>query len=344
MLNSPYVTHAPPVSLVMLKVLAALLPAITVYVYFYGIGIVVQLGLATLTAWLAEYVMLKARGYKVMPFLLDGSATVTAWLLALSFPPLAPWWLIIIACAFAIIIAKHLYGGIGNNLFNPAMVGYAMMIIAFPAYMSRYAAPGLISPHSLNMLEEVQYIFLGILPQNVSFDAIVCATPLNIIKTALLTKTDIRQVLDQPLFGLLGGVGMEWVSLAYLVGGLLLLQQRLISWQIPAGFLLGIGSISGLLYLYDAAHYMSPWFHLLSGGTMLGAFFIATDPVTGPTTPVGRLIFAVLIGMLTYIIRVFGGFPDGVAFAVLIMNIAVPFIDQYTQPSVFGHHIKKREA
>lgn len=342
MVNSPYVKQASPVSIVMLKVLAALLPGIAVYVYFYGIGIVVQLGLASITAWLAEYLMLKARGYHVIPFLLDGSATVTAWLLALSFPPLAPWWLVVVACAFAIIISKHLYGGVGNNIFNPAMVGFAMVGIAFPAQMSRHAAPWIISHYPLSMGEEVQYIFFGILPQNLSFDAIASATPLDIIKTALLANTGIESALKHPSFGLLGGTGIEWVSWAYVLGGLFLLQQRLISWRIPAGFLVGMGSVSGLLYLYDANYYMSPWFHLFSGGTMLGAFFIATDPVTGPATPKGGVIFACLIGILTYVIRVFGGFPDGIAYAVLAMNIAVPFIDQFTQPHVFGHKTRKK--
>jgi electron transport complex protein RnfD len=335
-MNAPYVTHASSVTVVMLKVLAALLPAILVYVYFYGIGIAVQLGLATLTAWLTEYLMLKIRGYKTMPFLLDGSATVTAWLLALSFPPLGPWWLVVVACALAVMIAKHLYGGVGSNIFNPAMVGYAIMIIAFPAHMSRY--PGL-TP-SLTMLEEIRYIFLGVLPPTLSFDTLVSATPLNILKTLWLVKTDT--LLAQPLLDV-WGVGMTWVALAYLLGGLFLLQQRLIPWQIPAGFLLSMVALSGLLYLYNT-NYLPPEFHVLSGGTLLGAFFIATDPVSAPSTPLGRFIFASLIGVLTYTIRVFGGFPDGVAFAVLIMNIAVPFIDQYTRPSVFGHSTKKRKT
>lgn len=344
MWNSPYVKNASPVSIVMLKVLLALLPAIGVYAWFFGVGILIQLVLASLTAWLAEYLMLKARHYPVRPFLLDGSVTVTAWLLALSFPPLAPWWMIVVATLFAVVIAKHLYGGLGNNMFNPAMVGFAVMVIAFPAQISRYAAPWVLSAHPLSILEELRYIFLGVMPAGLSFDAIASATPLDMIKTGLLARENLQLILQDPIFGVWAGVGGEWIALAYLLGGLFLLQQRLIPWQIPVGVLAGVGLLAGALFWYDPARYMVPWFHLLSGGTMLGAFFIATDPVTGPTTPLGRFIFALLIGVLTYVIRVFGGFPDGVAFAVLIMNIAVPFIDQYTQPKVFGHKARKKAA
>jgi electron transport complex protein RnfD len=155
----------------------------------------------------------------------------------------------------------------------------------------------------------------------------------------VLSHGDIDAVLPQ--LGWVAGIGIEWIALAYLAGGLFLLQQRLIPWQIPLGMLLGVGMLAGGLHLFDPTVYPGIGFHWLGGAVMLGAFFIATDPVTGPTTPLGRFIFAFFCGVLTYIIRVFGGFPDGVAFAVLLMNIAVPLIDQYTQPAVFGRQRKK---
>lgn len=332
--DAPYMNNRSSVSIVMLKVMIALLPGIAVYVYLYGIGIGIQLILATITAWITEYVMLKIRAYQARPFLLDGSVTVTAWLLALSFPPLAPWWMIVLATAFAVIVAKHLYGGLGHNLFNPAMVGFAVMMIAYPQEMSRYITPSMAD--LLDVKDTLHYIFLGIMPKHLSLDAMVSATPLDQMKTALLAKAILHDGAV-PLFVLKGAAGMEWVAIAYLLGGLFLLQQRLIPWQIPLGVIMGVSVLAIPLHFYAPMKYASIFVHLLSGGTLLCAFFIATDPVTAPATVWGRGIFAFAVGALTYVIRVFGGFPDGIAFAVLMMNMAVPLIDQYTRPAVFGH-------
>lgn len=333
----------PSVSMIMAKVLFALMPGIVVYAYFFGWGIVIQIGLATLTACVSEYLILKIRRYPAAPFLLDGSAVLTAWLLALSFPPLGAWWMVVVATLFAVIVAKHLFGGIGQNIFNPAMVGWAVMMIAFPAEMSRYTAPLPLNSHLLDLKETLQYIFLAQLPANSYFDAIAYATPLDFIKTAVFTEGKLGETLRNPLFGIVGGVGMEWVAFAYFLGGLFLLQQRIISWHIPLGVLLGVGMMAGGYYGYDSSLYVSPGLHFAAGGTMLCAFFIATDPVTSPTTVWGKLLFSVMVGSLIYIIRVFGGFPDGVAFAVLIMNMCVPLMDQYTRPNVFGHHNRRQE-
>lgn len=330
----------PSVSLIMSKVLLALIPAIVVYTYFFGFGILIQIVLATLTACVSEYLVLKIRRYPVSPFLLDGSVVLTAWLLALSFPPLTSWWMVVLATVFAVIVAKHLFGGMGHNIFNPAMVGWATLMVAFPAEMSRYSAPFNLNPHFLDLNETIQSIFFG-QPEIRNFDAIAYATPLDFIKTAVFTGESLEAALKHSLFGAVGGVGMEWVSLAYLLGGLFLLQQRIISWHIPLGVLLSIGLMAGLLHGYDASQYVSPHLHFAAGGTLLCAFFIATDPVTSPTTSWGKIIFSVMIGILIYVIRVFGGFPDGVAFAVLIMNMFVPLIDQYTRPKVFGQQNRK---
>jgi len=265
-------------------------------------------------------------------FLSDGSAIVTAWLVALTFPPLAPWWLVALGTVFAIVVAKHLYGGLGQNPFNPAMVAFAVCIVAFPALMSQWPSVGLQMP----LIEQVN-IILGLAPR---VDALSGATPLDALKTALKlgdASVDVTQLLaNQDIFGNFAGRGWEWVAGGYLLGGLWLWQRKLITWHVPAAFIGALVLISGALWLYNPAQFASPLFHLFSGGAMIGAFFIATDPVSGCTTPRGKLIFGAGAGLLAYIIRVFGGYPDGVAFAVLLMNLCAPLIDLLTQPPIFG--------
>jgi electron transport complex protein RnfD len=272
----------------------------------------------------------------VKHFLTDGSAILTGWLLALSIPPLAPWWLVVVGTAFAIVVAKHLYGGLGNNLFNPAMVGFAVLMISFPSHMTQWTAPLLLSQHPVGFSEALQYYFSGAL-QGVRLDAVTMATPLDTLKTQLNLQHTVGEIKHMPIFGNFGGKGGEVIAAMYLLGGLFLLQQRIITWHAPVSFLVTLALIAALLNGIDPNRYASPMFHLFTGGAMLGAFFIATDYVTSPTTPLGKLIFGTGVGFLEYVIRVFGGYPDGVAFSILIMNAAVPLIDAYTQPRVFGH-------
>ncbi|KZE25928.1 RnfABCDGE type electron transport complex subunit D [Crenobacter luteus] len=326
MISSPFMARPTTVSVVMLKVLAALVPGIVLSVSFYGVGVLAQLALASATALVAEAAMLRARGQPVAVFLKDGSALVTAWLLALAMPPLGAWWLVVVATAFAIVVAKQLYGGLGNNPFNPAMVGFAAMIVAFPAQMAQWGSA--VAP--LSAPEQLAYIFGRTLPAGV--DAIVSATPLDHLKTQLSLGVPAATTLAESLHGSAG----RWVAAGYLAGALWLWRQRLIPWQTPVAMLAGVTALALPLWLLDPTRYADPLFHLFAGATMLGAGFIVTDPVSGPTTPRGRLIFGFLVGVLVYVIRVFGGFPDSIAFAVLIMNIAVPFIDHTTRPPVFG--------
>ncbi|MEQ1602556.1 MAG: electron transport complex subunit RsxD [Methylophilaceae bacterium] len=335
--RSPYITQAPSVTTIMLKVLLALLPGIAAYVWIFGGGILVTLTLASITALASEAILLKWRDRPIKPFLMDGSALVTAWLLALALPPLAPWWLVVVGTLFAIVIAKQLYGGLGYNPFNPAMIGYAVLLISFPAIMTKWPAPLLLAQTPLGFTDQLHFIFAGALPNGVLVDAITSATPLDYLKTQLGLHHQVQAITQAPIFGVLGGKGGEWVTGAYLLGGLYLIQQRIISWHLPSAFLAALALIAGVFYLLDSTHFANPAFHLLSGATMLCAFFIITDPVSGPTTPLGKLIFAAGIGILTYLIRVYGGYPDGVAFSVLLFNIAVPLIDAYTQPRVYGH-------
>lgn len=335
--RSPYVSNAPSVGVVMLKVMLALVPAIAAYVWIFGGGILITLALASVTALSAEALMLKLRDRPIKPFLLDGSALLTAWLLALSLPPLAPWWLVVVGTAFAIIIAKQLYGGLGYNPFNPAMVGYAVLLISFPVLMTHWPAPLELAHAKLSLAEQAQYIFSSALPAGVQLDAVSMATPLDYLKTQLTLHHHVQDIATAEQFGHFGAKGTEIVVAAYLLGGLYLLQQRIISWHLPTAFLVVLAGMSGAFYLADATHFANPAFHLMTGASMLGAFFIITDPISGPTTPKGKLIFAAGAAVLTYLIRVYGGYPDGVAFSVLLMNMCVPLIDAWTQPRVFGH-------
>ena len=332
---APFILDRSSVTQVMAWVLVALLPGIAVYVWQFGPGILVTLALASATALAAEAAMLKARSYPAKPFLTDLSAIVTAWLLALSLPTLAPWWLIVTGTLFAIVVAKHLYGGLGQNVFNPAMVGYAVLIVSFPVQMTQWAGPLDLTSTHLSFAQSAAVIFGGDVPK-ASLDAVTMATPLDALRTGLLQQLTVDEVMTRPIFGHYGGTGFEWLALAFLAGGLLMWALRIISWHVPLAFLAGIWLAAGFLHFFDAGRFGPPWFHLLAPSVMLGAFFIATDPVSGATTPRGKLIFGFGAGLLTIIIRTWGGFPDGVAFAILLMNLSVPLIDAWTQPRIYG--------
>ena len=342
---SPFISKPEGVSLIMLKVLLALIPGIALYVWFFGPAILVSIALASLTALTTEALMLKLRNRPVAPFLKDNSALLTGWLLALSIPPLAPWWLVVVGTAFAISISKHLYGGLGNNPFNPAMIGYAVLIVSFPLQMTHWISPHGLGSVELSFLQQLSYIFQGILPDGIQLDAVTMATPLDTLKTHLHMAGDmsgkINEIMQLPIYGRLAGQGSEWVAAGFLLGGGYLLANRIISWHIPVAYLGTLFIVAGTFHLLDPAHYVTPVFHWFSGAAMLGAFFILTDPVSSPTTHKGKLIFAASAALITYLIRVFGGFPDGMAFATLLMNICVPLIDAYTQPKVFGKKAKK---
>lgn len=333
---SPFISKSVSVREIMFQVLLALIPGIALYVWYFGPAILVTITLASITALVTEAIMLKLRDRPLAPSLSDNSALLTAWLLALSLPPLAPWWLVVVGTMFAISIAKHLYGGLGNNPFNPAMVGYAVLIISFPAHMTHWIAPHGLGQVELTFIEQLGYIFGGHFPSNITLDAVSMATPLDTLKTQLHANHAMSEVMRMPIYSYLGGHGSEMVALGFVAGGIYLLAKRIISWHLPVTFLLTLFATAGLFHLFDPAHYAPPLLHWFSGAAMLGAFFILTDPVTSPTTVRGKLLFAAGAGFLTYIIRVLGGFPDGMAFATLLMNLCVPLIDAYTQPKVFG--------
>jgi electron transport complex protein RnfD len=261
---------------------------------------------------------LSIRKHPIKPAISDGSAALSAILLAISIPSIAPWWVVVIGTAFAIIFGKQLYGGLGNNPFNPAMLGYAFLLISYPLQMTTWAG------EFIGLSQAIDVIF-----NLSSVDALSGATQLDDVKTQLALG---KMVSELDVYS----ISQAWINLGFLLGGLYLLFRRVITWHIPAAFITGVVIVSSMLFLINDQIYLPVQNHLMLGATMLGAFFIATDPISGSTTPKGRLIYGFLIGVLVVVIRVFGGYPDGVAFAVLLMNITVPLIDYYTQPKVFG--------
>ncbi|MDU5838364.1 MAG: electron transport complex subunit RsxD, partial [Pantoea sp.] len=301
--------------------------------------------LAVLTAWLAEAAIMRLRKTPVAPSLADNSALLTAVLIGISLPPLAPWWLVVIGTLFAIVIAKQLYGGLGQNPFNPAMVGYVVLLISFPVQMTSWLPPDALQAVKPGLLDSLSMIFTGhtlagdtMQQLQLGVDGVSQATPLDTFKTGLRAGHSAEQLLAQPIYtGVLAGLGWQWINLGYLAGGLFLLWKNAIRWHIPAAMLLSLAFCATLGWLISPETLNTPLIHLFSGATMLGAFFIATDPVTASTTNRGRLLYGALIGLLVWLIRSFGGYPDGVAFAVLLANICVPLIDYYTQPRVYGH-------
>ena len=332
--SSPHTHSSNSISKIMFMVVAALVPGIVIATYLFGWGVIINILIANILALVVEALVLRLRDKPLWPFLSDGSAVITATLLALSIPPYAPWWLITVGVLFAIVIAKHLYGGLGYNLFNPAMIGYAVLLISFPREMSTWLLPITLRDEVIGLDDSAQMsLGAGIS----AVDGISGATPLDYLKTQVGLGNSVQDIIaDHPLFGVLGANGIEWISLAFLLGGLWLLHKKIISWHIPVACLGSLTLLAWVFHVYNPDLYVSPVFHLFAGATMLCAFFIATDPVSASTTPSGRIFYGIGIGVLIYVIRTWGGYPDAVAFAVLLMNLCAPTIDYYTRTKVFG--------
>ncbi len=342
--SSPFLKPGLSVAKMMRVVTLLMIPGIVTAIYVFGYGILVNIILSIVFALSFEAFILYLRKRPIKTYLSDSSALLTAVIIGVALPPLAPWWLTFIGVLFAIVIAKQLYGGLGYNTFNPAMVAYAILLISFPAQMTTYwQTPTMLLSQvdgaTLSLLESINFQLFGQLPANVSIDSLTSASPLGIVRTAISSGAATIAEIDAQgnAFGMLGGIGTEWVNIAFLVGGLVMLRKGLISWHIPVSLLATLGFLSLLFGSFELDSNPSPLFHLFSGATMLGAFFIATDPVTASTTPKGRIFYGAGIGALIYIIRTWGGYPDAIAFSVLIMNMCAPLLDYYTQPRVYGH-------
>lgn len=304
----------------MLRVLLALLPGVVVLLARDGPALLVQIALAAACALTIEALALRWRGRPLRPFLGDGSALVTAVLFALSVPPWTPWWVAPVGMLAAIGLAKQLYGGIGSNPFNPAMVGYAVVLVAFTAELAAW-------PGAVDAATAIGRIF-GAAPAH---DALAQATPLDQLRAATGQGRTVAEALaahdwNSPLL----------LALAWLAGGIYLLAARVTYWHAPVGFLAGVAASAAALGWYDGGRHAGAVFHLLHGATVFAACYIVTDPVSGCASPRGRLLFGLGAGVLTVLIRSFGIWPDGVAFAVLLMNGAAPLIDRCTRPRVYG--------
>jgi electron transport complex protein RnfD len=335
-LSSPHHHNFSKTSRLMTWVLLATLPGLAVQSFFYGYGTLINLIWASGLALGFEALILTLRRRPILPFLTDGSALVTAFLLALALPPFSPWWLTLVAILFSIVFAKHLYGGLGNNPFNPAMVGYALCLIAFPVSMTQWAG----TEETLTFSQQWQWFWLESIDGGI--DAWARATALDLMRhTKGLTLNELA--LTNPQLGLSLAASM-WINLAYLAGGLVLLALRIFTWHAPVAMLASLGLCAGLFHTGDPDLYPSASQHLLTGATMLSAFFIVTDPVSGATSRKGKLIFGAGVGMLVFIIRSYGSYPDAFAFAILLMNLSAPLIDTYTKPKAYGHKLDKSSA
>lgn len=299
-------------------VLLACLPGLLTLLWLHGWGLLVNLLLCASAALLCETLLLAMRGQPPKPALSDGSALVTAVLLACALPTLAPWWLPVVATSVAIGIGKQAFGGVGRNLFNPAMVGYAFVLLSFPLQMNHWPGP------VPGLLDSLQQVFAG----GERIDAWARPTLLDGLRHNLSLTVD-ELFASHPGFGNIGGRGSEWANLAFLLGGLFLLQRKVISWHAPAGLLAGLFVFSLLGWNGSGSDSNgSPLLHLFSGSTMLAAFFIATEPVSGPKNEWARLGFGLGAGLLIYLIRTWGSYPDGTAFAILLMNLMAPSLER----------------
>jgi len=318
---SPHIHSGDSVQKNMYGVIIALIPALLASLYFFGLGALVITVTAIVSCVVFEYLLQKyvLKGELTVT---DGSAVLTGLLLAFNVPSNLPIWMLILGSAVAIGIAKMTFGGLGNNPFNPALVGRVFMLISFPVQMTSWPKP-------------------AVLPLTYT-DAVTGATPLGIVKEGLAKGDSVSSLMSKlpsfhdMLLGNIGGSLGEVSAIALLIGGAFLLWQKIITWHIPVSIIGAVIIFSSILHASNPEAYMGPVFHIFTGGLLLGAFFMATDYVTSPMSKAGMLIYGTLIGVLTVLIRVFGSYPEGVSFAILIMNAFTPLINKYVKPRLYG--------
>ena len=342
LVSGPYAHAKASVRRTMGLVILALLPATAFSLYFFGWPAIFLFLVTVLSALVTEAICLRIAGKPIKPYLLDGSALLTGWLLAMTLPPWAPWWIGVVGALLAIVVAKHVFGGIGQNLFNPAMVARVALLISFPLEMTLFTAPTpLMSANDPGILGGLAITFGGA----ANIDAVSSATTLGHIKTELSRGLTLDQIdtIHSPwqlTWGEATGSMGETSALLLLLGGLFLLAKRVITWTIPVAMLGTLAGIAGVFHLIDPTLYLDPLTHLLSGAVILGAFFIATDLVTSPVSVRGQILFGAGCGLLVYVIRTWAGYPEGVAFAVILMNACTPLIDHYLKPRIYGRDRK----
>ena len=341
----PYTHAKTSVSRTMGQVMLALLAATLYGLYLFGWPAIFLFATTVFAALLFEAASLRLAGKRVRPFLLDGSALLTGWLLAMTLPPWAPWWIGVVGAFLAIVVGKQVFGGIGQNLFNPAMVARVALLISFPLEMTLFSAPvPLFSSQAPGVVDSLAITF----GSSTTLDAVSSATTLGHLKTELgrgvplATASSGADSLWQLTLGQAGGSLGETSALLLLAGGLFLIYTRIITWHIPLAMLGTLAGLATVFHLIDPQSYLGPLTHLLSGAAILGAFFIATDLVTSPVSIRGQLIFGAGIGLLVFAIRTWAGYPEGVAFAVMLMNACTPLIDHYLKPRIYGRDRKGR--
>jgi len=338
--SSPHIAGPNSVQTVMLLVLLALLPGTMLGIYQFGWPALFLFLITTSSAVLFEAASLKIAGKPVAPYCMDFSALLTGWLLAMTLPPWSPWWIGVLGSFCAIVIGKQVFGGIGQNLFNPAMLARTILLVSYPLQMTTW-----ISPHPFGSPQSPDAaagwsITTGGIPD---LDAVSSASVLGHVRTDLgmgKLLPDILGPIYHPLASAVGTVSGslgETSAFLFLLGGLFLLAKKIITWHIPLAMLVTVALLATVFSLSNPDHYAGPLYHLLNGGLMLGAFFIATDPVSSPVSAAGKLVFGAGCGVLLFIIRNWGGYPEGMAFAVLLMNAATPLIDHYIKPRIYGH-------
>jgi electron transport complex protein RnfD len=339
----PYTHSRTSVSRTMGLVMLALLPATLYSLYLFGWPAIFLFATTLIACLLFEAASLRLSGKRTRPFLLDGSALLTGWLLAMTLPPWAPWWIGVVGAFLAIVIGKQVFGGIGQNLFNPAMVARVALLISFPLEMTLFNAPmPLFSSQAPGFLDSLAITFGG----SDQLDAVSSATTLGHLKTelgrgvALETASSDVQPLWQLTLGQASGSLGETSALLLLLGGVFLIAKRIITWHIPLAMLSTLAALATIFHLIDPQSYVGPLTHLMSGAAIMGAFFIATDLVTSPVSIRGQLIFGAGVGVLVYAIRTWAGYPEGVAFAVMLMNACTPLIDHYLKPRIYGRDRK----
>jgi len=323
--GSPHVHGDQSIRKIMWGVVAALVPALLVSFWYFGIGAFLITAVAVLSCMVTEYLVQKYI-LKGQPSLSDGSAVITGLLLAMNVPSNLPWWMMVIGSVVSIAIAKMSFGGLGKNPFNPALIGRVFLLISFPVAMTSWPLP--------------------IQNRWALTDVVTGPTSLGVIKEGLDKGEGLSSLISkvpsyaEMLIGNMGGSLGEVSALAILLGGLYMLFRRIITWHIPVSYILTVFLFTGILYLVDPTKFIDPVFHLLAGGLMLGAVFMATDMVTSPMSKSGMLVFGLGCGILTVLIRVWGAYPEGVSFAILIMNAFVPLINKGFKPSKFGKEVK----
>lgn len=324
--GSPHVHDNQSVKKIMYGVIFAMIPALIVSVYFFGLGSVKVLTVSIISCLVFEYLIQKyiIKGGRTIT---DGSAIITGILLAFNVPSNLPIWIIIVGAFVAIGIAKMSFGGLGKNIFNPALVGRVFLLISFPVEMTSWPKPKPLFAESVT-------------------DAITGPTPLGILKEGLNAGKTVSELTSQlptyveQLIGNMGGSLGEVSAIALIIGAIYMLMRKIITWHIPVGYLGSVILFAGILWLINPEQFVNPLFHLVTGGMMLGVFFMATDMVSSPMSPKGMMIFGIGCGVITMLIRIWGAYPEGVSFAILLMNAATPLLNKSLKPKRFGETIK----